>query len=384
MQQMWLQQPRHIIGMMSGTSLDGIDICLSKFWVEDNKHRFELLNYATYPMDIELKELIVNVLQNTISIEQVSLCQKEITKCHADIVDMFLKEYGIDKSTVDLISVHGQTMWHAPSKAVEELGHTLQLLSVPALAALTQTNSIGDFRTADIALGGQGAPLVPIFDSVFLHSQEQDTVAVNIGGMANLTFIPKDRHQKVIAFDCGPGNILIDESMQKFFGKKFDNNGSFAREGKIIKRLWENLCELEFINENPPKSTGREFFNRQLLEDILEVSFVNTFPGEDIVRTVTEFTAWSIAENIRLFTNPKARVLITGGGALNPIIMERLQQELQHATFVQPETFGINSDAKEALCFAYMGWRTLAGLPSSLASVTGAKQDAILGSVSFV
>jgi anhydro-N-acetylmuramic acid kinase len=233
-----------------------------------------------------------------------------------------------------------------------------------------------------MALGGQGAPLVPIFDSEFLYSDEKDTIAINIGGMANLTIIPRDRKQQIMAFDTGPGNILIDLAMKRFFGKQFDENGVFAREGRILERLWKNLCELEFITQKPPKSTGREMFNSSLLQDILEVSFVNTFPGEDIVRTITDYTAWSIAENIRLFGNPTSRILVTGGGANNPTLMARLQKELPEAEFLTSIELGFDADIKEALCFAYLGWRSLGGLPGNIPSVTGAKRAVVLGCVS--
>lgn len=381
----WLSKPRIVLGMMSGTSLDGIDICASCFSVSQNgKHQFELFHWKTYPMDQELRENIKQCIQREISIKDISFLQKEITHAHANIVNQYLDEFSLDRNSIDLLSVHGQTVWHSPpSENNSYLGHTYQLISIPALSALTQICSIGDFRSADIALGGQGAPLVPIFDKVFLCDSEVDTIAINIGGMANMTIIPADSTLQLSAFDTGPGNILIDEAMISFFGKKYDTNGSFAKAGRRINRLWDNLCELEFITEKPPKSTGREFFNKQLLQDILEVSFVNTFPGEDIIRTLTDYTAWSIAENIRLFGPQKARVLITGGGAHNPVLVQELKNQLPDFSFYTSEELGIPADAKEALCFAYLGWRSLAGLPGSLKEATGISKPQILGSIAF-
>ena len=381
----WLSKPRIVLGMMSGTSLDGIDICASCFSVSQNgKHQFELFHWKTYPMDQELRENIKQCIQHEISIKDISFLQKEITHAHANIVNQYLDEFSLDRNSIDLLSVHGQTVWHSPpSENNSYLGHTYQLISIPALSALTQICSIGDFRSADIALGGQGAPLVPIFDKEFLCDSEVDTIAINIGGMANMTIIPADSTLQLSAFDTGPGNILIDEAMISFFGKKYDTNGSFAKAGRRINRLWDNLCELEFITEKPPKSTGREFFNKQLLQDILEVSFVNTFPGEDIIRTLTDYTAWSIAENIRLFGPHKARVLITGGGAHNPVLVQELKNQLPDFSFYTSEELGIPADAKEALCFAYLGWRSLAGLPGSLKEATGISKPQILGSIAF-
>jgi anhydro-N-acetylmuramic acid kinase len=381
-QQQWLSSPRRVIGMMSGTSLDGIDICFAEFSIKNGKQCFTILDQAMYSYSQEEREFLTHLMQNTISLEDVSHANSEIATIHAKYLQRFLEEKNIYSTNCDLLSVHGQTVWHSPPKGNHEIGHTLQLLSIPTLSALTGLKTIGDFRSADIGLGGQGAPLVPIFDAEFLYSDEQDTIAINIGGMANLTIIPKDKAQRVLAFDTGPGNILIDLSMKRFFGKQFDENGSFAKEGRVLDRLWNNLCEIEFITQNPPKSTGREEFNATFLQDILEVSFVNTFPGEDIVRTMTEFTAWSIAENIRLFGNPESRVVVTGGGANNAILMGRLYRELPSASFMIPEDFGFNADIKEALCFAYLGWRSLGGLPGNIPSVTGAQKAIVLGSIS--
>ena len=381
--QQWLSSPRRVIGMMSGTSLDGIDICLTEFSIdEEGKYLFSIKEQAVYSYTLEEKDFLTRFLQDTISIEDVSHANYEITRLHAEYLQRFLTEKGVDSQECDLLSVHGQTVWHSPPRDGHDIGHTLQLLSIPGLAAMTNLKTIGDFRTGDMALGGQGAPLVPIFDSEFLYSQDQDTIAINIGGMANLTFIPKDRNQQIKAFDTGPGNILIDLAMKRFFGKQFDENGVFAQEGIILERLWKNLCELEFITQKPPKSTGREMFNSALLQDILEVSFVNTFPGEDIVRTITDFTAWSIAENIRLFGNPISRILVTGGGANNPTLMARLHKELPKAVFFTSQELGFDADIKEALCFAYLGWRSLGGLPGNIPSVTGAKKAVALGCVS--
>lgn len=382
-QQSWLSSPRRVIGMMSGTSLDGIDICLAEFYCNEyGKHGFKVLEKAIYPMDQSLKEFLIHLMQDTISLEEVSHAQQRITNIHAESVLRFLNEKSIDVSTCDLLSVHGQTVWHSPPKSNSAIGHTLQLLSIPALASLTGIRTIGDFRTADIALGGQGAPLVPIFDEEFLYSEKIDTIAVNIGGMANITFIPKNREMNLLAFDTGPGNVLIDLAMRKFFGKQYDEGGVFANEGRILDRLWKNLCVIDFIKEAPPKSTGRELFNKALLDSLLEVSFVNTFPGEDIVRTLTDFTAWSIAENIRLFANQESRIIVTGGGANNNTLMMRLKQELPSATFLSTEDLGFDQDSKEGLCFAYLGWRSLGGLSGNIPSVTGASNSVVLGSVS--
>jgi anhydro-N-acetylmuramic acid kinase len=383
LQKQWISRPRFILGIMSGTSLDGIDLCLAEFSTDEHSSdHYTIKAYRTYPLPNELRTTIQQAMSNNLNTSQLSALQSQITHYHADMIHQFIYEF--KPETIDLLAAHGQTIWHnPPGKESEKPGDTLQLLSVPALAALTGITSTGDFRSADIALNGQGAPLVPVFDAEFLHSNEQDTIALNIGGMANITIIPAQKSEQVRAFDTGPGNILIDEAMLMFFGKKYDEKGAFASAGRRIKRLWQNLCELEFIYQPPPKSTGREFFNRELLKDILEVSFVNTFPAEDIIRTITDFTAWSIAENIRTYANPAARIFVSGGGVHNTVIMQELAKELPHSIIQRTEAAGIPADAKEALCFGYLGWLMMAGKPISLPSVTGATRPAYSGSLAF-
>lgn len=291
------------------------------------------------------------------------------------------RETAFKTEDIEAVGVHGQTVWHAPQ---DKVASTLQLGSMSALAQELQVAVVGDFRAADIALGGQGAPLVPIFDYGFLKDVNRNIIALNIGGISNVTFLPKNSSlDSVMAFDTGPGNVWIDGAMRQYFGKNYDEGGNFAREGRSLPRLLAALKEMDFIKKSPPKSTGRELFTTDSLSDFLKKYASPHSPGEDIVRTLTEFTAWSIAENIRLFGRLDSRLVISGGGVHNSVLIELLKAEMPEAEIIQSDEIGLSSDAKEALCFAYLAYRTLGGLPGNIPSVTGASQTATLGAIAL-
>jgi anhydro-N-acetylmuramic acid kinase len=288
---------------------------------------------------------------------------------------------------IDLIGMHGQTVWHQPpvrnklSTLNFQLPTTLQLGSAPALCSYLGIPVISDFRAADIAFGGQGAPLVPVFDREFLLENNQNVIALNIGGIANITYLPVKG--KVLAFDTGPGNVLIDGITKKLFFKDFDKSGKFASKGKLSKQLWDFLLRIEFIKIKPPKSTGREIFSGQLIEFIENLISQKRIRKEDAIFTITKFTAWSIAENIRLFASPSAKIIVSGGGSKNNTLMKLLKSELKESKIIISDNIGINSDAKEAISFAYLAWRNLAGLPGNIKSVTGASKEVTLGSLTL-
>ncbi|MBK9248373.1 MAG: anhydro-N-acetylmuramic acid kinase [Ignavibacteria bacterium] len=321
------------------------------------------------------------------SIADVSFLTSALTEFHASAVVDACTACSITPEQLDGIGFHGQTVWHAPKptkKLYTKLGNTLQLTSGQTLAALLSTTVVSDFRSADVALGGQGAPLVPLFDSVFLRDSTRNVIALNIGGIANITLLPASKAEPVIAFDTGPGNVLIDASTTMFFGKNYDKNGSIAAAGRPIRTMLEQLKDHKFISQKPPKSTGREVFNKSWLEKRIRTTFQPSIPSEDVVRTITEFTSWSIAENIRLFADPTSKIIASGGGIHNKTLMQLLKNELPKASIITSDEIGINSDAKEALCFAFLAYRTLGGLTGNIPSVTGASREAILGSVSKV
>jgi anhydro-N-acetylmuramic acid kinase len=377
----WLSQPRVVCGIMSGTSLDGIDVALAEFSDNNGEHSFKTLAYQTVPFLKEVRQEILDIIQHEAPVAAVSRIHYLLPQLYADAVLKVCQEAGFKTSEIDAVGVHGQTVWHAPQ---DEVASTLQLGSVSALAQLLKIPVVGDFRAADVALGGQGAPLVPIFDYEFLKDDSRNVIALNIGGISNITLLPKGcLPENVVAFDTGPGNVWIDGAMKQYFGKNYDENGNFAREGRSLPRLLNALKDLDYIKKSPPKSTGRELFTPESLEKFLKDFASPHSPGEDIVRTLTEFTAWSIAENIRQFGKADSRLVISGGGVHNAVLLELLKAELPEAEVLKSDEIGLSSDAKEAICFAYLAYRALGGLPGNLPSVTGAKSSATLGVISL-
>jgi len=287
-----------------------------------------------------------------------------------------MKESGIEK--IDAVGIHGQTVWHEPGK--ESTGRiTYQLGGVSALAQLLGTTVVGNFREADTALGGQGAPLVPIFDYEFMGTEEDNIIAVNIGGISNMTLLPRGcTKENVIAFDAGPGNVLIDYAMRVLYNRAYDEDGEVASTGTIIPKLLDMLKENPFIYEEPPKSTGREMFGVDLIHKILD-EFGQQHLAKDIITTLSHFTAWCISHNIKLFGKIDSEIIFSGGGSHNKYVLSVIKEELADSTIRISDEIGIPADSKEAICFAYLAYRTLGGLPGNIPSVTGASREAVLG-----
>ncbi len=386
-QQEWFSTPRIICGLMSGTSLDGIDAAIVEFTDHAGKHTFTLKSQLTFPYSNEIRTEIIRLIEKKSAIADISWLHTAISELHATATQKACKLAGISPNLLDGVGFHGQTIWHSPTpknKLGLTFGSTLQLGSPSVLATLLDTPVVGDFRSADVAVGGQGAPLVPIFDAHFLREENQTIIALNIGGIANITLLPPfGSNEAIRAFDTGPGNVLIDAAARMFFGKQLDESGTIAAAGKTIKPMLEQLKNHSFIIKSPPKSTGREDFNPSWLEKRIRTTFQPSIPSEDVVRTITEFTAWSIAENIRLFADPTSKIIASGGGIHNKTLMSILQNELPDAEIVTSDSIGIPSDAKEAICFGYLAYRTLGGLNGNIPTVTGAKRSVKLGVIAF-
>lgn len=388
----WMSKPRLVAGIMSGTSLDGIDVAIAEF-TSSSANKVNDISFRSckeFYLQFERDEFLFlkSIIETPKEISVVADAHFYLMKLYDKALRKACVEHSISIDEIDAIGIHGQTVWHHPSEHEipgiqgAYVSTTLQLGSVSALSAIAESIVVGDFRSADVACGGQGAPLVPVFDRDFLRDKSHHSVAVNIGGMSNITLLPPSKSKDVIrAFDTGPGNVWIDEVCLRYYGKKYDTNGAFARSGVVISPLLEELQQIPFITQEPPKSTGRELFSKLALETLLYKYMRIARPPEDFLRTLTEFTAWSIAENIRLYAPKTKKVLVSGGGAKNTFLMELLAKELPNSRVQNVESKGISSDAKEALCFAYLAYRTLAGLPSNIPSVTGANREVILGVV---
>jgi len=375
---LWTQSPKMVIGIMTGTSLDGIDCALCRLETKDDTITISLVHYIceNYPKNI--KELIQKILITECPISDYGYLHFELSRVYAETVKNLCKKVDILHTDIDLVCIHGQTLWHDPN----EKKFTLQAGNGEVLAKILGIPVISDFRSGDIALGGQGAPLVPMFDTYFFGDKEKKNVLVNIGGMANITILPiTNTNESIIAFDTGPGNVLIDSLVKYYFDKQYDEKGSIARQGICNRELFGTISSTTFFREDPPKSTGRELFGQKLIENIINTySHISSY---DIIRTVTEITAWNISDHIERYAHNAEKIICSGGGIHNEFMMQLLQQKLHNKTVMTTKEFGIDTDAKEAMCFAFLGYRTIAGLPSNVPSVTGASRDSILGSLSF-
>lgn len=401
-----------IIGIMTGTSMDGIDISLCRFSFTEQllyKPEIEVLDFVEYPFDRRYKQEvqeIINSVENSIS--KISALSYYLARIFAESVLSIIEKNGVDRVEVDAIAVHGQTVWHQPDDNFLgiNLGHTFQTVNGSALHKLTQIPVVYDFRAADIALEGQGAPLLPIFDYHFFSDSSKNRGLLNVGGISNITILQGTNREKVTAFDLGPGNIIIDYVCQKYFNKPFDEGGKLAREGKILIELLALLQDDEYFEKPHPKSTGREKFGEKYFEHkfeifqnlILEKEVPKSFLiAEDLLRTVTLFTAITIVEGILNFCRKENifldELLVSGGGSENTLLMETivaLFHDNQREQFpgavtnvVRFESGNLNSRNKESVAFAYLGYLFLTNQSGNIISVTGAKQESKLGVIAF-
>lgn len=376
--------PMLVVGLMTGTSLDGIDVAICEVSVDFvgipsiELKAFEIVNYP-----VGFSAFIKQLLEQP-NWEDISYLHFALAQLYADAITETARKHNIPLKNLNLIGMHGQTVWHSPmpiNKFGLNIASTLQLGDGSALAKLLHIPVVSDFRAADVAVRGQGAPLVPRFDYDFFSTDALSTICLNIGGMANITNLPRlCSPSQVTAFDTGPGNILINLAMQKFYKLEFDMAGAIARSGHLNVQLISELMNIDYISQQPPKSTGRELFNNKLIEDILPNYSI---APEDIIATFTHFTAESIVHNIRNFCTEPDLLIASGGGAKNLYLMELLTDKLSNTQIKISDDVGIPSDAKEAMAFAYFAWRTANGLPSNMPSVTGATAEVILGCISF-
>lgn len=386
MQQDWFTRPRLVAGVMTGTSLDAVDVAIAEFSMTEGQPKMSSVKGYSSPFSPEERRGLQDLIGVPHSISVVNDYNVWIGHRIASVVRAACDEYGIVTAKLDAIGMHGQTVWHDPSEHSlhgTPIRATLQLGSHATLAVLLGTIAVGDFRSADVALGGQGAPLVPRFDADFLSDPYRNVIALNIGGMANLTLLQQGcSADHVRAFDTGPGNVWIDYAAERWFSMRYDRNGDIARSGTLHAELYSKLRALEFVYAPPPKSTGREYFSVQRLNELLAACSGNINPA-DIVHTLTLFTAWSIAENIRRYGWEHATLAVSGGGSNNLFLMDALQGELPQANVTTTDSLGIPSAWKESLCFAYLAYRTLGGLHSNVPSVTGAVRSTILGTIAL-
>lgn len=358
------------IGVMSGTSLDGVDVVLAAI----DESRVAQLASLTFPIPIAIKEAVLAICQGQpLTLSQFGQLDTRLGRLFADAVLALMAQEKLTAQDVVAVGCHGQTVWHEPGG---DAPHTLQIGDNNIIAARTGITVVGDFRRRDMALGGQGAPLVPAFHQALLAHPTERRMILNIGGIANLSLLVPG--QPVRGFDTGPGNMLMDAWIWRQQKKPYDKDAAWASEGKVIlPLLQEMLCDPYFAAP-APKSTGREYFNYGWIERQLMA-----FPGlraQDVQATLAELTAMTISEQVML-SGGCDRLLVCGGGSRNPLVMARLAGMLPGTEVAPTDEYGISGDDMEALAFAWLAWRTIAGLPGNLPSVTGASEASILGAI---
>jgi len=354
------------IGLMSGTSLDGVDAVLV-----DLRSQPLLLGSMFVPYPKELKATLL-ALHNASSNElhRASLAGIHLSRLYAIAVDRLLRRCRIDARAVRAIGCHGQTVRHQPDS-----GYTVQLGSAAWLAEHTSISVVSDFRSRDIAAGGQGAPLVPAFHAAVFRSARTHRVIVNLGGIANLTDLP--RRGPVTGFDTGPGNVLLDAWIRQRFGRDFDRGGALASRGRPLEPLLGTLLADAYFRRAPPKSTGRDHFNL----DWLRRSGAARYKAEDVQATLAELTARSVAKAVIRFCSGAREVYLCGGGARNRDLVRRIARTLPEIAVGSTAQLGIHPDWVEAMAFAWLAQRRLRGEAASLPGVTGAKEPRVLGAI---
>ncbi|MFA6058589.1 MAG: anhydro-N-acetylmuramic acid kinase [Taibaiella sp.] len=362
--------PDLFIGLMSGTSFDGIDTALVSF---ENK-KINLLDTDLHPIPELIKQELLHLSQDKLhDLNQICRLDVELGLIFADAVNQLLKKNKLQASDIKAIGSHGQTLRHFPHQPYP---YTLQIGDPHVIAVNTGITVVADFRRHDIALGGQGAPLAPLFHHAFMHSSHENRAIVNIGGFANVTILPKERPLK--GFDTGPGNVLIDAWAMQHLNKPFDENGQFARQGHINQDLLELLLSDPFFNKTPPKSTGRDDFNLAWLNKHLEKFNLSS---QDIQATLLELTAQSIIHDIKKYASQTNAIYICGGGAMNKYLMERLQILANAMTVNSTHELNIDPNWLEAMLMAYLAQERLLNHKLDLGDITGSHSPHFVGTI---
>jgi anhydro-N-acetylmuramic acid kinase len=383
-----------VAGLMSGTSADGVDVALAQIsGGGSTKVRGKLLAHVTLPMDGSVRKEVLRVAESTaVSAEEISQLNFRLGEIFGDAVVAACKKLRVKLSQVDLIGSHGQTIFHQ-GKPISFLGRrtssTMQIGEGAIIATKTGATTISDFRAADMAVGGQGAPLVPYVDYLLYADKIQGRVSLNLGGIGNITVLPANgKASDVYAFDTGPGNMVIDALVSHFSRgrKRFDEDGRIARQGDSNEKLLAEMMKDAYLRLKPPKSTGREYFGRTYMEKLLKLGRRCGASPDDLIRAATIFTALSIVDALKRFVLPRTKIhqlLVSGGGAHNPVIMAQLAAALPPIEVMPSSELGVDPDAKEAYAFALLAYETWHRRSGNLPSATGAKRGAILGKISY-
>jgi len=357
---------------MSGTSLDGIDAVIADF--SDNGSNLLCSHYQPYPKSVRQK--LQKICSKAASIQELAEMDTLLGKLYVESALAVLKKGSFGGEDILAIGNHGQTICHSPEQPNP---YTLQIGDPNLIAELTGIPVVADFRRRDIAVGGQGAPLVPAFHQAIFSSSTENRAIINIGGIANITYLPCSKAEEIVGFDCGPGNTLMDFWIETHSGKTFDHNGNWARSGKVNQALLKRLLADPFFALSPPKSTGTDYFSPQWLQNRLDELGLQ-ISNEDVQATLTELTAQTISTAAGKLSSENLNLYICGGGAQNDYLMERIRQ-LSGSPTETTESLSVSPDWVEAMAFAWLARQTINGLPGNLPEVTGASHPVILGGI---
>lgn len=384
------KEERIIIGINSGTSADGIDVAICKIRGCGLETEIELLGYETFPYSPQLRQRILNDMgASQAGAGELCIMSFYLGELFAYAAKNICKKFSIPFEEIDAIGMHGQTIYHHPEPlkfANFEIKGTLQIGNPAVVAERTGKIVVSDFRSRDMASGGEGAPLTPYLDFVLFSHRARGRVLINIGGVTNLTAIPASSPlEKIIAFDSGPGNALIDYAMIHYSQGKlmFDENGAWAKKGTVVKNLLDKLMSHPYFKKSPPKSLDKETFGKTFLQKILKEN--PSISQYDMVATLTEFTVKTIVLALKEFVFPKdssyEEIIISGGGSQNLKIIEEIKKSFPKLSVNTMDDYPILGKAKEAVLFAFLANETLMNKPGNLPNVTGAKRQVILGNI---
>ena len=369
------------IGLMSGTSADGVDAAL----VEIDESDLSLLGYVEVPFPKDVRTEILSLCEDG-RVDAICRMDAALGEWFAEAALRVCEKVNVSAGEIDVIGSHGQTIHHLPALAVvaeKRVRSTLQIGNPAVIAERTGITTVSDFRSRDMAVGGQGAPLVPLVDYLLFRSEYAGRAMLNIGGIANVNILPANCEvSDIFAFDTGPGNMVIDGVVQAITRGKlsFDRDGVLAGKGQVCEGLLDVLMAHPFFDMGPPKTTGREDFGADMVQKILDWEEKE----EDLVHTATQFTVESIVHGLKRFVLPRCEiheVIVSGGGTRNPVMMDLLDQALGDVAFKRLDDLGIASEAKEAIAFAILAYQTMNGRPGNVPSVTGAHKQVVLGSI---
>ncbi len=352
------------IGIMSGTSMDGIDVVLCPV----GEHGIELAATLSMPFDPALKGRMLAAIGGRVTLRDIGRLDRELGERYAEAVRTLIARYDLDASRIEAIGLHGQTLWHEPEG---DAPFTMQLGDPNIVAVRTGIATVADFRRADVALGGQGAPFAPAFHRFVFGGLDGVNAVVNLGGMANITVLGSE----TTGYDTGPGNVLIDAWMQRKFSRDYDEDGAIARQGNVDETLLEAMLADPYFSRPAPKSTGRESFNAAWIDRF----GVGSLGDADVLATLTELTARTVAQEAARYA-PK-RLLLCGGGAKNGWLVARIAALLEGVEVAPTDAYGVSAQWMEAMAFAWLARMRLHRRPVPLHGITGASRDTLLGGI---